>query len=92
MILVSEIRQLYEFPETLVRLHSLCYGIANPPRCPHGGTQPSAAHVAAIFHPQFDKGSRRSPRDMTRLAWVLETAMMKTLLPWVGFREDLTHL
>ena len=31
-IFASEIRQLYGFLETPVRLHSLCYGIANPLR------------------------------------------------------------
>ena len=91
-IFASEIRQLYGFLETLVRLHSLCYGVANPPRCPHGGMQPSTSHVAALFHPSFDEGSQRSPRDMTRLTQVLEGAMRRTLLPWVGFREALTHL
>ena len=30
-ILASEIKQLYGFLETPVRLHSLCYGIADPP-------------------------------------------------------------
>ena len=39
--------------------------------------------MAAIFHLPF---------DMTRLAQTLETAMRKTLLPQVGFREALTHL
>ena len=91
-ILAFEIRQLYGFLETLVRLHSLCYGTADPPRRPHDGTHPSAAHVATIFCPPFDEGSRRSPRDMTRLAQVLEIAMRKILLPRVGFREALTHL
>jgi hypothetical protein len=57
-ILASEIKQLYRFLETPVRLHSLCYGAADPPRCPHGGTQPPAAHMAAIFRPSFDEGSR----------------------------------
>ena len=66
-----------------MRLHSLCYGTVDPPQCPHGGTQPPAAHVAAIFRSSF---------DMTRLAQTLETAMRKTLLPRVGFRESLTHL
>jgi hypothetical protein len=91
-IFASEIRQLYGFPKTPVRLHSLCYGAADPPRCPHGGTQPPASHVAAIFHPLFDEGSRWSLRDMTHLAQALEAVMRKTLLPRVGFREALTHL
>ena len=30
-ILASEIIQLYGFPKIPVRLHSLCYGTANPP-------------------------------------------------------------
>ena len=64
-IFTSEIRQLYGFLETLVRLHSLLYGAADPPRCPHGGTQPLVAHIAALFCPPFDEGSRWSPWDMT---------------------------
>ena len=67
-IFTSEIRKLYGFPETLVRLYSLCYGAANPPRCPHGATQPPASHVAVTFHPPFDEGSKQSPWDMTHLA------------------------
>ena len=82
-ILASKIKQLYGFLETPMRLHSLCYGTVDPPQCPHGGTQPPAAHVAAIFRSSF---------DMTRLAQTLETAMRKTLLPRLGFREALTHL
>ena len=34
-ILASKIRELYGFPETPVRLHSLCYGAADPPQHPH---------------------------------------------------------
>ena len=34
-IIASKIRELYGFPETPVRLHSLFYGAADPPRCPH---------------------------------------------------------
>ena len=30
-ILASEIRQLYGFPETPVRLHNFCYATADPP-------------------------------------------------------------
>ena len=48
--------------------------------------------MATIFRPPFDEGSRQSLRDMTHLAQVLETAMRKTLLPRVCFREALTHL
>ena len=48
--------------------------------------------MAAIFRLPFDEGSRWSPRDMNRLAHVLETVMRKTLLQRVGFREALTHL
>ena len=91
-ILPLEIKNLYGFPKTLVRLHSLCYGAADPPRCPHGGPQPPASYVVSIFCLPFDEGSRRRPRYMTHLAQVLETAIRKTLLPRVGFREALTHL
>jgi hypothetical protein len=48
-ITASQIRQLFGFPESTTRLHSLCYGTSDPPRRPHGGVAPGTAHVAALF-------------------------------------------
>jgi hypothetical protein len=45
----SQIRQLFGFNESSTRLHSLCYGISDPPGRPHGGVAPGTAHVAALF-------------------------------------------
>lgn len=91
-IYTQEIRQLYGFPESPVRLHSMCYGSADPPRCPHDRVTPPTTHVTAIFRPPFNEGSRRSLSDLTHVATVLEAAMRRTLLPRVGFREALTNL
>jgi hypothetical protein len=34
-ITTTQIRQLFGFPESTTRLHSLCYGTSDPPRRPH---------------------------------------------------------
>jgi hypothetical protein len=39
-ITASQIRQLFGFPESSTRLHSLCYDTSYPPRRPHGGVAP----------------------------------------------------
>jgi hypothetical protein len=64
----SQIRQLFVFNESSTRLHSMCYGTSDPPRCPHGRVAPGIAHVAALFRPPFSDGSRRSPADFTTAA------------------------
>jgi hypothetical protein len=61
----SQIRQLFGFPESSTRLHSLCYGTSDPPHHPHGKVAPPVAHIAAMFRPPFTDGSRRSPADLT---------------------------
>jgi hypothetical protein len=88
----SQIRQLFGFPESSTRLHSLCYGTTDPPRCPHGGVAPTTAHVAALFRPHFSDGSRRSPADFTTAAKFLYQLMRQTLLLWMGYREAATHI
>jgi hypothetical protein len=52
-ILASQIRQLFGFPESSTRLHSLCYGTSDPPRRPHGGVAPVIAHIVALFRSPF---------------------------------------
>ena len=88
----SQIRQLFGFPESTTRLHSLCYGTSDPPRRPHGGVAPGTAHVAALFRPPFSDGSRRSPADFTTAAKYLFELIRRTLLPRMGYREATTHI
>jgi hypothetical protein len=91
-ITASQIRQLFGFPESTTRLHSLCYGSSDPPRRPHGGVAPGTAHVAALFRPPFTDGSRRSPADFTIVAKYLYELIRRTLLPRMGYREATTHI
>jgi hypothetical protein len=88
----SQIRQLFGFPESSTRLHSLCYGTLDPPRRPHGGVAPATAHVATLFRPPFTNGSRRSPADFTPAAKYLYQIMRRTLLPRMGYKEATTHI
>jgi hypothetical protein len=91
-ITASQIRQLFGFPESTTRLHSLCYGTSDPPRRPHGGVAPGTAHIAALFRPPFTDGSRRSPADFTTAAKYLYEIIRWTLLPRMGYREATTHI
>jgi hypothetical protein len=91
-ITASQIRQLFGFPESTTRLHSLCYGTSDPPRRPHGGVAPGTAHVAALFRPPFSDGSRRSPADFTTAAKYLFELIRRTLLPRMGYMEATTHI
>ncbi len=91
-ITASQIRQLFGFPDSTTRLHSLCYGTSDPPRRPHGGVAPGTAHVAALFRPPFTDGSRRSPADFTTAAKYLYELIRRTLLPRMGYREATTHI
>jgi hypothetical protein len=88
----SQIRQLFGFPESLTRLHSLCYSTSDPPRHPHGGVAPTTAHITTLFEPPFTDGSRRSPADFTPAAKYLYELMRRTLLPRMGYREATTHI
>jgi hypothetical protein len=88
----SQICQLFGFPKSSTRLHSLCYGTSDPPRCPHNGVAPATAHVAALFRPPFIDGSRRSPADFTPAAKFLYQLMRRMLLPLMGYREATTHI
>jgi hypothetical protein len=88
----SQICQLFAFPESSTRLHSLCYGTSYPPRRPHGRVAPATAHVTALFRPPFTDGSRRSPAYFTPAVKYLYQVMRRTLLPWMGYREATTHI
>jgi hypothetical protein len=88
----SQIRQLFGFPESSTRLHSLCYGTSDPPRRPHDGVAPASAHVAALFRPPFTDGLRCSLADFTLAAKYLYQVMRWTLLPRMGYREATTHI
>jgi hypothetical protein len=83
----TQIRELFGFPESSMRLHSLCYGTSNPPHHPHDGVAPATAHVAALFRPPFTDGSRRSPSNFTPATKFLYELMRRTLLPMMGYRE-----
>jgi hypothetical protein len=88
----SQIRQLFGFPESSTRLHSLCYGTSDPPRRPHGEVAPGTTQIAALFRPPFSDGSRCSPADFTIAAKFLYQLMRRTLLPRMGYREAATHI
>ena len=47
--------------------------------------------VRHCFKEPFGEGSRRNPNDLTPTARVLE-AIIRTLLPRLGYREGLTRL
>jgi hypothetical protein len=89
---IAPIRELFGFPESTMRLHSLCYGTSDPPRCPHDGVTPDTAHVTALFRPSFSYGSRCSPVDFTPAAKFLYELMRHTLLPRMGYKKATTHI
>jgi hypothetical protein len=88
----AKIREIFSFTKSTTRLHSLCYGTSNPPRCPHGGVAPSTAHVTTLFRPPFTYDLRRSPTDFTTAAKFLYELMRCTLLPQMGYREATNHI
>jgi hypothetical protein len=88
----TQIRELFGFPQSMARLHNLCYDTSDPPRRPHGRVAPATAHVAALFRPPFTDGSRRSPANFTLAAKFLYELMRRTLLPRMGYREATTHI
>ena len=85
------VREILRILESPIRLHEVCYGQTEPPRCPHGRLVPPTDLVRPCFIEPFGKGSSRTPRDLTPIAWLLE-AIMRTLLPRMGYHEGLTHI
>jgi hypothetical protein len=88
----TQIRELFGFPKSSTRLHSLCYGTSDPPHRPHSRVAPATAHVAALFRPSFTDGLQCSPADFTPAAKFLYELMRHTLLSRMGYREATTHI
>jgi hypothetical protein len=74
----TQIQECFGFPESLTRLHCLCYGTLDPPCHPHGGVASGTAHAIALFRPPFTDGSRRSPTDFTPATKLLYELMRCT--------------
>jgi len=74
------------------RIHEICYGETEPPRHPHGGLVPPIDLVRACFIEPFGEGSRRTPRDLTPTARILDAVMRRSLLPRSGYHEGLTRI
>jgi hypothetical protein len=89
---IAHIRELFGFPQSTTRLHSLCYGISDPPCRPHDGVSPTIAYIATLFRPPFTNGSRRSLADFTTTTKFLYELMRRTFLPHMGYREATTHI
>ena len=87
----TRVREILMLQEQPVRLHEICYGQIVPPRHPHGGMVPPTDLVRHCFIEPFDEGSNRTPNDLTPTARVLD-AIMRTLLPRMGYREGLTRI
>ena len=85
---VKEILRLQEQP---IRLHEVCYGQTEPPKCPHGGLLPPIDLVPHCFTEPFGEGSSRTPSDLTPTARVLD-AIMRILLLRMGYHEGLTRI
>ena len=84
------VREILRIPESPIRLHEVCYGQIEPPRCPHGGRVPPTNLVRPCFTEPFGEGSSRTPRDLTPTTWLLDAVMRRTLLPRMGYHEGLT--
>jgi hypothetical protein len=79
----SRAREILRLPESPIRIHEICYGQTEPPRCPHDGLVPPRDLVSPYFTESFGEGSSRT-HDLTPIAWILEAVMRRTLLPRVG--------
>ena len=86
------VREILRLQEQPVWLHEVCYGQTTPPRHPHGGLVPPIDLVRHCFTEPFDKGSSRTPSDLTPTARVLDVIMRRTLLPRMGYHEGLTRI
>jgi hypothetical protein len=54
-------REILRLQEQSVRLHEVCYGQTEPPRCPHGGMMPPTDLVRHCFKEPFGEGSSKNP-------------------------------
>ena len=87
-----KVREILRLQESPIRLHEVCYGHTEPPRCPHGGLVPPTDLIRPCFIEPFGEGSSRTPRDITPIARLLDAIMRRTLLPRMGYCEGLTHI
>ena len=78
--------------ESPIRLHEVCYGQIEPPRCPHGGLVPPTDLVRPCFIEPFGERSSRTPRDLTPTARLPDAIMRRTLLPRMGYHKGLTRI
>jgi hypothetical protein len=53
---------------------------------------PPTETVRVCFREPFGEGSRRTPRDLTPMAHLLDAVMRRTLLPRGGYHEGLTRI
>ena len=86
------VRDILWIPESPIHLHEVCYGQTEPLRRPYGGLVPPTDLVRPCFIDPFDKGSSRTPRDLTPTAQLLDAIMRRTLLPRLGYHEGLTRI
>ena len=85
------VREILWIPESPICLHETCYGQIEPPRHPHAGLVLPTDLVKPCFTKPFGEGSSRTPRDLSPIAWLLD-AIMRTLLPRMGYRKGLTYI
>ena len=85
------VREILRIPESPICLHKVFYGQTEPPRRPHDGLVPPTDLVRPCFIEPFGEGSSRTPHDLTSTARLLD-AIMRTLLPRMGYREGLTQI
>jgi hypothetical protein len=53
---------------------------------------PPTYMIRPYFREPFSERSRRTPASLTLLARVLDAIVRRTLLPRLGYREDLTRM
>ena len=58
------VREILRLQESPIRIHEVCYGHTEPPRCPHSGLVPPIDLIRPCFTEPFGEGSSRTPRDL----------------------------
>ena len=86
------VREILRLQESPIRIHEVCYGHTEPPRCPHSGLVPPIDLIRPCFTEPFGEGSSRTPRDLTPIARLLDAIMRRTMLPRMGYHEGLTRI
>ena len=85
------VRQILRILESPIRLHKVCYGHIEPPRCPHGSLVPPTDLIQPCFIEPFGEGSSRTPRDLTPTTRLLDAIMRRTLNLRMGYRKTDLH-